>query len=286
MPDQVAVAFLLTLLAGLSTALGALVVFFVHRPSMRLLSFGLGLSGGVMIYISLVELLPQACASMASVLGPKGGAWAAHGAFFGGILVSAVIDRLVPEPENPHEAIPAAAIDRAYHEAGGACAPEPDEPQPSDARSTPALARVGLLTALIIGLHNFPEGIATFVASASSTSLGISIAIAVAIHNIPEGVAVAVPIFTATGSRQKAFVYALLSGLAEPLGAFLVYVFLMPFVTPTLTGALLAGVAGIMVFISLDELLPTAREYGEGHLAIGGVVAGMAVMAVSLLLQK
>jgi ZIP family zinc transporter len=146
------------------------------------------------------------------------------------------------------------------------------------------LLRMGMFTALAIGIHNFPEGLATFVATLHDPKLGIPIAAAIAIHNIPEGIAVSVPIYFATGSKKKAFFYSFLSGLSEPLGALVGYLILMPFMSESVMGITFALVAGIMVFISLDELLPSAREYGEHHLSIYGLVAGMVVMAVSLLL--
>ena len=118
----------------------------------------------------------------------------------------------------------------------------------------------------------------------SSLAKTTMMVLAVTLHNIPEGIAVSIPIYYATGDRRKAFRLSLLSGLAEPVGAILAWLVLTPFMTPTLMGCILAGVAGIMVFISIDELLPAAREYGEAHISIYGVVAGMALMAVSLIL--
>jgi len=278
MQGDVFVAFGLTLFAGLATGLGSLVVFFTRRPSMSLLSFGLGFASGVMVYVSFVELLPRASDLIRESLGERPGGWLATLCFFGGILISAIIDKLVPEPENPHEAVPLEDIKRAklYQQAATGQIPIADGKETS-------LARLGPLTALIIGLHNFPEGIATFASSLADSSLGFSVAIAVAIHNIPEGVSVAVPVFFATRSRNKAFVYSFASGLAEPLGALLAYLLFVSFLNDAVVGAMLAAVAGIMVFISFDELLPTAREYGKGHTAITGVILGMAVMAVSLL---
>ncbi len=273
MEGSVAVALLLTIFAGLSTGIGSLVVFIARRPNMTLLSFGLGFSSGVMVYVSLVELLPSASVMMGRALGEKPGSWIATGCFFCGILISAIIDKLVPEPGNPHEAI---SLNDMMAARKGQSRPEAEEKK--------SLARVGLLSALVIGLHNFPEGMATFASSLADTSLGMSIAVAVAIHNIPEGIAVAVPIYFATLSRKKAFIYSFASGLAEPVGAVLVYLVLMPFINDAVVGAMLSAVGGIMVFISFDELLPTAREYGRGHTAIVGVVLGMAVMAISLLL--
>jgi len=273
MDSQVLIAMGLTLFAGLATVLGALAVF-VRRPDMTVLSFGLGFSSGVMVYVSMVELLPSGQSLMATCFGDGGGRWLGTLFFFLGIAVSAIIDRLVPEPANPHQAI--SSSDMALARCG-----DKQSPCVQDGR---VLARVGLLSALAIGIHNFPEGMATFASALTDTSLGGSIAIAVAIHNIPEGIAVAVPIYFATGSRRRAVNYALLSGLAEPFGALLVYLLLLPFLSDALVGGMLSAVGGIMVFISFDELLPTAREYGKGHTAIVGVVAGMAVMAVSLLL--
>ncbi len=265
MDGQVLIAFGLTLAAGLATGIGSAMAFFAKKTSTRFLSGSLGFSAGVMIYVSFVEILPKAKDSLVEVYGDKGGSWAAVGGFFAGMLLIAVIDRLIPAYENPHEARCVEAI----------CVEE---------RKKQKLMRMGLLAALAIGIHNFPEGIATFMAALSEPTIGFSIAAAIAIHNIPEGIAVSVPIYYATGSRKKAFWFSFLSGLSEPIGALLGYFLLRTFLTPALFGFVFAGVGGIMVFISLDELFPAAREYGEGHLAIYGMVAGMMVMAVSLLL--
>lgn len=256
---------LLTLGAGLATGIGSAIAFFARHTNKRLLAFSLGLSGGVMVYVSLVELLRQAQEVLTAEWGVRPGMTAATGAFFAGILLIGVIDRLVPSFENPHEARPLEEL---------------EQPRPQDMR----LKRMGIMTALAIGIHNFPEGIATFTAAAENLTLGVAIAAAIAIHNIPEGIAVSIPIYYATGDRGKAFRLSLLSGLAEPLGALLAYLVLMPLMSPTLMGCILAAVAGIMVYISIDELLPAAREYGEAHIAIYGVVAGMALMALSLIM--
>jgi ZIP family zinc transporter len=273
---NVMLALGLTLFAGLATGLGSFVVFFVRKPNMSLLSFGLGLSGGAMVYISLVELLPFASHLIQNSMSEEAGGWLVTGCFFGGMLVSATIDRLVPEPENPHEAVPLEAI-RLISQGESATLPA-DTPDPREA----SLARLGPLTALVIGLHNIPEGMATFASSLADASIGLSIALAVAIHNIPEGMAIAVPIYFATQSRRKAVLHPFASGLAEPLGALLAYLVLLSFLNDVVIGAMLAAVSGTMVFISFDELLPAAREYGKGHTAIAGVMVGMAVIAVSL----
>ena len=259
-------AFLLTLFAGLSTGIGSALAFFTKKTNTRFLSVSLGFSAGVMIYVSFVEIIFKANTTLITELGEKSGWWVTVASFFGGILFIAIIDRLIPSGENPHEVKLIEDMDKG--------------------KSKTKLMRMGLFTALAIGIHNFPEGLATFTAALQDPSLGIAIAVAIAIHNIPEGIAVSVPVYYATGSRKKAFTLSFLSGLAEPVGALVGYLLLLPILTPTVFGILFAAVAGIMVFISLDELLPAAREYGEHHLSIYGLLAGMAVMALSLLLMK
>ena len=264
-------AFGLTLFAGLSTGIGSALALLTRQTNTRFLSLALGFSAGVMLYVSFVEIMVKARAALSAHWGETTGAWATAGAFFGGILFIALIDTLIPSQDNPHEA-------HSLEEMA-------DSAVPKDAAIQAAkLKRTGIFTALAIAIHNFPEGLATFTAALSDPTLGIAIAVAIAIHNIPEGIAVSVPIFYATGDRKKAFLYSFLSGLAEPVGALVGYLILMPFFSPAVFGLLFGGVAGIMVFISLDELLPTAEKYGEHHLCIYGLVAGMAVMAVSLLL--
>jgi len=264
MTDNVLAAFVLTSLAGLSTGIGSAIAFFSRRTNYRFLSLALGFSAGVMIYVSFVEMLPESSALLADSFSPRIAETIRILCFLGGMGISLVIDRLVPEEENPHEA-------RSLEEMAQA----PD--------SRHKLMRLGLFSALAITIHNFPEGIATFAATLSDVSLGGTIAAAVAIHNIPEGIAVSVPIYFATGSHAKAFKLSLLSGLAEPLGAVIAYLVLRPFLNEAVLGGLFAAVAGIMIFISLDELLPTAREYGAGHFAVYGTMGGMALMAFGLL---
>ncbi len=253
----------LTLFAGLATGIGSCIAFFFKHTNRRFLAFSLGLSGGVMVYISLVELLASSHAALDKLYGhPRGAAYASL-AFFGGIAVAMLIDRLVPSYENPHEV-------RAIEEM--------DHPRHRD-----KLLRSGLLFALAIGIHNFPEGMAVFTAGFSDPTLGISIALAIAIHNIPEGITVSVPIYHATGSRRKAFAWSLLSGLAEPLGALTAWFLFRDYLSETLLTMLFAAVAGIMVYITFDELLPLAEEYGEHHVSIYGLITGMLIMALVLM---
>lgn len=260
-------AFGLTLFAGLATGVGSAIAFFARTTNTRFLSVSLGFSAGVMIYVSLIEIFAKAKLSLTEVLGDVTGYWVTVGSFFAGILLIAIIDRLVPEMENPHEL---KRIEEAEH--------------PSEDFKKKKLLRMGLFSALAIGIHNFPEGLATFTAALQEPALGIAIAVAIAIHNIPEGIAVSVPVYYATGNKKKAFWLSFLSGLAEPVGGIIGFLILLPFLNDVIFGVLFAAVAGIMVFISIDELLPAAREYGKAHLSIYGVIGGMIVMAVSLLL--
>jgi len=259
-------AFGLTLFAGLATGLGSVIAFFAKRSNTRFLAFSLGFSAGVMLYVSFVEIFAKARETLCGALGSPTGYITCTAAFFAGILLTGIIDKLVPEAKNPHE------IHRKR---------ELEGPRPAP---SPHLLRTGLFTALAIGIHNFPEGLATFIAALAEPKLGIAIAVAIAIHNIPEGISVSIPIYYAVGSKKKAFFYSFLSGLAEPAGALIGYIFLRAFFSDLAFGLIFAGVAGIMVYISLDELLPAAEKYGEHHLSIYGLVLGMAVMAASLLL--
>lgn len=279
--DNLLFAFLLTLFAGLSTGIGSLLAFFTSKTNTRFLAVSLGFSAGVMIYVSMVEIYQKAMSTLGEALGENTGGWVAAVSFFGGMLLIGIIDKLIPQGENPHELHSVEEMNCDLQE----CSHHLGMKEKYDeAVKKNNLHRMGVFTALAIGIHNFPEGLATFIAALQEPAIGISIAIAIALHNIPEGVAVSVPIYYATGSRKKALGYSLLSGLAEPLGALIGFLILMPFLNDTLFGIIFALVAGIMVFISLDELLPSAREYGEHHLSIYGLVGGMVLMAVSLLL--
>lgn len=260
------IAFGLTLFAGLSTGIGSALAFFTKRTSPKFLATSLGFSAGVMIYVSFVEIIDKARDSLIEGSNYVMGHWLTVIAFFSGIALIGLIDKIVPSYENPHEVKKIKDM---------------ETPQPTENNN---LLRMGLFSALAIAIHNFPEGLATFTAAINEPSMGIAIAVAIAIHNIPEGIAVSVPIYFATGDRKKAFIYSFLSGVSEPLGALIGYLILRPFMGPMVFGYVFASVAGIMVYISLDELLPTAREYGEHHLSIIGLIAGMAVMAVSLLM--
>lgn len=262
--NPVLFAFLLTLFAGLATGIGSLIAFFAKTTNTKFLSIALGFSAGVMIYVSMVEIFFKAQESLVAEHGDRLGSWITVLSFFGGMLLIALIDKLIPKAENPHE----------LHKVEDIDSPPSKE----------NLMRMGVFTAIAIAIHNFPEGLATFITALQEPTIAIPVAVAIAIHNIPEGIAVSIPIYYATGSKRKAFTYSFASGLTEPLGALFGYLILMPFLSDTLFGILFAGVAGIMVFISLDELLPASEKFGYHHHSIYGLISGMAVMALSLLL--
>jgi len=266
MEGNVLFALGLTLFAGLSTGIGSLIGFMSKEFNPRFLTIALGFSAGVMIYVSMIEIFVKARDSLSVSFGDKMGYVLTVVSFFAGIAVIALIDKLIPSYENPHEMNVEQKI------------------KDSSDEQKKKLMRMGMFSALAIGIHNFPEGLATFMSGLTDPTLGVSIAVAIAIHNIPEGLAVSAPIFYATKSRKKAFVYSFLSGLAEPIGALIGYFVLRSIFNEATFGVIFASVAGIMVYISLDELLPTAEEYGEHHLAIGGLIVGMFIMAVSLVL--
>lgn len=246
-----AFAFGLTLLAGLATGLGSALAFFAKRTNLRLLAWSLGFSAGVMLYVSFVGILPKATDGLARNHSASAAGWLANLGFFEGIIVMAIIDALVPKADNPHELRADADLQLLKAQGG---------PTPAPTSEQHRLKRMGLSTALAIAIHNFPEGMATFLAALENPQTGVAIAIAVALHNIPEGVSVSVPIYYATGRRGRAFMLSFLSGLAEPLGG-LVAAVTLDWLLPTQSmGLVFASVAGVMVYVSIDELLPTARQ--------------------------
>jgi ZIP family zinc transporter len=300
--NEVWFAMGLTLLAGMATGIGSIIAFTARKTNYRFLSVATGFSAGVMLYVSFVEIFYKGVESLAGQYGNYWGHWINAASFFGGILVIGIIDQLIPGSENPHETRTEDETMPLHYASAplpnfNAAVAEPEAGSAGSIRNNGSrhrkLMRMGLFTALAIGIHNFPEGLATFLAALQDPKLGVAIAVAIALHNIPEGISVSVPIFYATGDRKKAFMYSLISGLAEPVGAGIAYAAIQLFaggdsglIVPRVMGILFGGVAGIMVYISLDELLPTSRAYGKGHDSLFGLVSGMLVMALSLLLMK
>ncbi len=259
MNSNVLYALLLTLTAGLMTGVGSIIGLFVPKENKKFLSCALGFSAGVMLYISFIEMFPKAQEYLNEGFGRGMGIWWTVGAFFLGMALIMLIDNFIPSPES----------DLTAQKTG---------------QHSATLERMGLLTALAIAIHNFPEGLATFASTLDDVSLGAAIAVAIAIHNIPEGIVTSVPIYHATGRRKKAFFISLLSGLTEPLGAVIGYLILKPFLTDTAYGIIFSAIAGIMVYIAIEELIPMAREYDKGNSMILGCISGMAIMAASLIM--
>ncbi|MDE6885600.1 MAG: zinc transporter ZupT [Helicobacteraceae bacterium] len=263
-------AFLLTLLAGISTAIGAFLAFFKTKDESRILSFGLGFSGGVMIYLSFVEIMPKSMEYFSKIDSSNAEIFSVI-CFFVGMIVAFGIDSLIPKDVNPHELKTQNEVHCILDE------------KHKYLKRNKAIHRTAIFTAIAITIHNFPEGFATFVSALDNFTFGVSIAIAVAIHNIPEGLAVSLPIYYATGNRKQALKLTFLSGLAEPLGAVVGYFILAPFLGDYTLAISFGIIAGIMVFISIDSLLPHSKLNAKGHESVVGVLFGMAIMAISLL---
>ena len=275
MDSALLLAFAVTLGAGLATGIGSTIAFFAKTTNKSFFAVSMGFSAGVMIYLSFAEILPKATQYVEEYVTATEAAGIAAGALIAGLVLMAVIDALVPSGANPHENTDVELLGTS------------DTPlQGVDEVRNKALLRMGVFVALAIAIHNFPEGLATFLLVLDDPQIGIALAIAVAMHNIPEGIAVSVPVYYATKSRLKAFRLSFLSGLAEPAGAVIGYLILAQFLNHFVLGIIFAMVAGVMVFLAIDTLLPTARNSARGHLTVHGVIAGMAVMAASLVLLR
>jgi ZIP family zinc transporter len=299
--DNFWLAFGLTLIAGMATGIGSVIAFTAKRTNYRFLSISTGFSAGVMLYVSFVEIFYKGFDALGEAYGENLGSWVNTAAFFGGIFLIALIDNLIPSIENPHEPFDERAT-APLHDPNAELPDLKEVTRGGVDEETPDhihhihhthLLRLGLFTALAITIHNFPEGLATFLSGLKDPQLAVAITVAIALHNIPEGISVSVPIFYATGNRKKAFFYSFMSGLAEPVGAVIAYVGIRFFlagdsgeIPSQIMGILFAAVAGIMVYISLDQLLPTSRAYGKGHDSLLGLMGGMIVMALSLLLMN
>ena len=264
-PNNLGIAFSLTMLAGLTTAIGGAIAFMTKKDNLNVLSLGLGFSAGVMIFISLVDIIPGA-GEMLKINFPYNYSWLVYFGFVTGLIISVLIDYFLPDHVDSAELL------------------HPDHPEEDNNYKHYKLKRAGILTAIAICVHNFPEGMATFLTTTQNVTLGVSVALAIAIHNIPEGIAVALPIYHVTGKKRYAMLYAALSGITEPIGA-LAGMFVIGLVMPQIMiGFLMAAVAGIMTYISFDTLLPLAKEYGSWHLSIVGVMSGIMFIWMSLIL--
>ena len=274
MDSAIVLAFTVTLFAGLATGIGSTIAFFAKTTSKGFFAVSMGFSAGVMIYLSFAEILPKAKDYIESETGSVEAAAIAAGALIAGMVLMAVIDALVPSGANPHENTQVELLDTPQSTIEGVGV------------ERERLLEMGVFLALAIAIHNFPEGLATFLLVLDDPQIGIALAVAVAMHNIPEGIAVSVPVYYATKSKVKAFRLSFLSGLAEPAGAVVGYLILASFLSDFVMGVLFAGVAGVMVFLAIDTLLPTARNSSRGHLTVYGFMLGMSVMALSLVLLQ
>lgn len=263
--NNMGLAFSLTMLAGLTTAIGGAIAFITKKDNLKALSIGLGFSAGVMIFVSLVDIIPSS-EKLLKISFPEIFQWLVYGGFILGILVSVLIDYFLPDHIDAEELL------------------NPELPEDKEKKSHYKLKRAGMLTAIAICVHNFPEGMATFLTTTQDITLGLSVALAIAIHNIPEGIAVALPIYHVTGKKRYAMLYAALSGITEPIGALVGMLIFGLFVPQVLIGFLMASVAGIMTYISFDTLLPLSKEYGNWHLTIVGIISGILFIWLSLIL--
>lgn len=261
MPHNYGIALLITFLAGLATAIGSVFAFVLKKDNLKALSVGLGFSAGVMIFLSFTDIIPSASQMLSNDF-PNRHDWIVYGGFIIGILIAILIDYFIPDHISEKE---------LEHS---------DEVVDKEHR----MKRAGLLTAVAICIHNFPEGMATFLSASHDLTLGISVGLAIAIHNIPEGIAVALPVYHSTGKKRYATLYAALSGVSEPIGAVIGMLLLHFFMPQIMVGVAMAAVAGIMIYISFDTLLPLAREFGNWHLSMVGIISGMLFIWVSLLL--
>ncbi len=262
--NNFSLAFCLTMFAGLTTAIGGAVAFITKKGNLKALSVGLGFSAGVMIFISLVDIIPNSEMLLKANF-PHMYQWLVFAGFVVGLLISILIDYFLPDHVDTEELL------------------HPDDPV-AEEHSFYKLKRAGFLTAIAICIHNFPEGMATFLTTTQDITLGLSVAFAIAIHNIPEGIAVALPIYHVTGKKRYAMLYAALSGITEPIGALVGMFIFGLFVPQVLVGVLMAAVAGIMTYISFDTLLPLAKEYGNWHLSIVGIMSGILFIWLSLIM--
>lgn len=260
--------FLLTLIAGLSTGIGASIAFFANSKNTAFLSFALGFSAGVMLFISFTELYIGSKVGYAKLYGEIVGERYATALFFVGCVTALLIDKAIPEKINPHEPKNDKQIQKAL------------------LTKSFTLKKTGILTAILIAVHNFPEGFATFMSALENPAFGVAVAFAIALHNIPEGMSVSLPMYYATGEKKKAFWLATSSGLSEPIGAMIGYLLLAPFLGDGVMAGTLALIAGMMVYVALDELIPSSMIYGNSHTTIIGLIFGMGIMAISLLLLR
>ncbi len=268
-------AFFLSLLAGLSTTIGSVIAFIVKKPSPKFISFVMGFSAGVMIFISFVELLFKSIFSIGYELGVF--------FFFLGMGLMFLIDAIISHKYEFEDSIEVLVKENGSYKPHLHYGHRHRKKFRGEKKNL-KIEKTSLFIVLGVFIHNFPEGMVTLIGTLAEVELGLLLTLAIALHNIPEGIAVSLPIYAYTGSRKKAFKWSFISGISEPVGALITWVVLFPFITPALLSALLGVVGGVMVYISLDELLPASRSLGKEHHSILGIMSGMIIMALSLVL--
>lgn len=279
MNEQYIIALIMSTLAGLSTVLGGFVTFFIKENSLKFLSFGLGLSAGVMIFISLVDLYPESCEMIKNQMG-ENYLWLSIIFFALGVLTAVVIDYFIPDHLQAQMFTKQLGANEKHIDSTDCAQNE------NAVISIGKIKKAGILTAIVVAIHNFPEGLATFFLTAQNVMLGLGIVIAISIHNIPEGMAISIPVYQATHSKRKAFLYSFLSGMAEPVGGVIGFAIIKTLFPNMCIGILFSLVAGIMTYISIDTLLPLSKDYDTGHYSISGVVLGLILMGVALILLE
>ena len=276
MENNFVIAFVFATIAGLSTVIGGFVTFFIKGNSLKYLSFGLGLSAGVMLFISLVDLYPHSLEMIKEQIGNHF-AWLSI-LFFGlGMLTAVLIDYFVPDHLQTSMFTKQIGANETHTDSTDCVENE------NAVISIGKIKRAGIITAIVVAIHNLPEGLATFTMTTQNVMLGAGIVFAISIHNIPEGMAISIPVYQATHSKRKAFLYSFLSGMAEPIGGVVGYLIIKALFPDLCVGFLFALVAGIMTYISIDTLLPLSRDYDTGHYSVSGIVLGLLTMGTALI---
>lgn len=240
----------MTIIAGSSTILGVIPCYFKEKNKDIIISSSLAFSSGIMLTISLFSLIPSAYKELL-IQNKNLKLIITISIILIGIIISKTIDK---------------EIDKLYRKN--------------------SLYKLGLSSAVILMLHNIPEGATSFLSTVANKDLGISIALAIALHNIPEGISVAVPIYFSTKSKAKAFIYTAISGFAEIIGAIITYIFFKDNISNTILSILLLVTSGIMIDISLNEFLPNSLKYKNKNLTAICFILGIIIMYISELFLK
>lgn len=241
------IALIITTIAGLSTVLGGCIVFFKIKNREKFISFCLSFSLSVMITISVIDLVPSSFIELNNSFSLLKSIFITILLFVVGAILVNILDRNIKVSKSKNS----------------------------------NLYKLGILNMIALMLHNFPEGIATFMTSYSDLSIGISLSLAIMMHNIPEGISIAVPLYYSTGKKGRGILYTFISALAEPLGAIVAFLFLKQYINMLTISYVLIIVAGIMITISINELFPEAIKYNESKQIKLGMLLGVVVILIN-----